>query len=152
MLIIISYLFLNPIIHLQNRLTLLGFLKCMDKLLVVIVELIEYQNLSKSAWSASLLYFTPSLDFSVQISSTSPIVRRSRSRIEIPTSQHRRRNSGVVISRSLLPVLFLPLRPSSGCRPTAPGSAGAPGRLRTSRTDPATHRWSWGWKDPREKP
>ena len=110
------------------------------------------QNLSKSACSASLLYFTPSLDFSVQISSTSPIVTRSRSRIEIPTSQHRRRNSGVVISRSLLPVLFLPARPSSGCRPTAPGSAGAPGRSRTSRTDPATHRWSWGWKDPREKP
>ena len=44
------------------------------------------QNLSKSLWSATLAYFTPSLAFSVHISKTSPIVRRSRSLIEIPTS------------------------------------------------------------------
>ena len=110
------------------------------------------QNLSKSACSATLLYFTPSLDFSVQISSTSPIVTRSRSLMEIPTSQHRRRNSGVVISRSLLPVLFLPAHPSSGCRPTAPGSAGVPGRSRTSRTGRATRRWFSGWRDLHDKP
>ena len=124
------------------------------KLILIRVEVIYglAQNLSKSAWSAIRLYFTPSLDFSVQISSTSPIVRMSRSLMEIPTSQHRRRNSGVVISRSLLPVLFLLVHPSSGCRPTVPESAVAPGRLRTSRTGPATRRWSSEWKDPRDKP
>ena len=118
------------------------------KLILIRVEVIYglAQNLSKSACSAIRLYFTLSLDFSVHISSTTPIVRRSRSRMEIPTSQHRRRNSGVVISRSLLPVLFLPLHPSSGCHPKAPGSAEAPGRSRTSQTDPATRRWSSEWK------
>ena len=45
---------------------------------------IEVYNKSKSLWSATLLYFTPSLAFSVHMSRTRQIVRRSRFRIEIP--------------------------------------------------------------------
>src|SRR5699024_5624557 len=79
-----------------------------------------------------------SLDFSVHISRTSPIVSRSRSRIEIPSSTLRRRNSGVVISRSLLPIFFLTSHPSQGSHPIVPESAAAPHKWRTYQTDPAS--------------
>src|SRR5699024_7248152 len=68
----------------------------------------------------------------------SPIVSKSRSRMEIPSSTLRRRNSGVVISRSLLPIFFLTSHPSQGSRPTVPESAAAPHKWRTYRTDPAS--------------
>ena len=72
---------------------------------------IIHQNTSKSCWLASRMtacvsYFSPSFPFSVQISSTIPMVRRSRSVKDSPTSRHRRRNSAVVISRLLLRGFF----------------------------------------------
>ena len=56
---------------------------------------------SKSSCVATVAYSTLSFPFSVQMSSTRPIVRRSRSGMDIPTSIHRSRKSGVVNSRSV---------------------------------------------------
>src|SRR5699024_2602442 len=95
---------------------------------------------------------TPSLDFSVHISRTSPIVSRSRSRMEIPSSTLRRRNSGVVISRSLLPIFFLTSHPLQGSHPTVPKSAAALHKWRTYQTDPASPLYSQGYCYPHGRP
>ena len=60
------------------------------------------QNLSKSSCVATFLHpLYSSFLLSTNISFTIPIVSRSRSRMEIPSCTHRRRNRGVVISRSV---------------------------------------------------
>ncbi len=58
------------------------------------------QKRSKSSCDATCRYVAPSFAFSVHISSTRPMDSRSRSAMETPSSTQRRRNSGVVISRS----------------------------------------------------
>ena len=95
--------------------------------------------------SACVSYFSPSFPFSVQISSTIPMVRRSRSESDNPTSRHRRRNSAVVISRLLLRGFFLASTSVIRLVPQSSKSPAAPHRWKTYQTARATHRSSSGW-------